>query len=42
MINKFLTALGITGPDQDNVDIEYLQDVHWELWEKITSRIITD
>ena len=30
---KFLELLGITGEDQDEVDVEYLQDVHWETWE---------
>ncbi len=30
---KFLERLGIKGPEMDEVDIEYLKEVHWELWE---------
>ena len=38
-IDKFLRALGIYGEEQDTMDIEYLQQVHWELWEKFNYQI---
>ena len=34
-IDKFLRSLGIKGEEQDSVDIEYLQDIHWEEWDAI-------
>ena len=36
--NEFLRSLGIYGEEQDAVDLEYLQEVHWEEWEEISSR----
>lgn len=38
-VERFLEALGIYGSEQDEVDVEYLQDVHWERWEEISWRV---
>ena len=31
---RFLRALGYQDHEFDTLDIEYLKDVHWELWER--------
>ena len=32
--SKFLDSLGIKDAEQDQVDLDYLKDVHWERWFK--------
>jgi len=35
--SKFLDALGIRDAEQDEVDLEYLKDVHWDVWSQFSS-----